>query len=79
MKSTFAAKVTDSVCKWASPQFDRLFCRLCKLTAWVACTVTEKLDSDLMCVRTCVRACVRACVRVCVCVYIGIVKYFPCI
>ena len=44
MKPTFATKVTDSVCKWVSPQYT-IDC-FADISTQEACTVTQKLDLD---------------------------------
>ena len=46
MKPTFAAKVTDSVCKWVSPQC-MIHC-FANISTRKACRVTQKLDLDQM-------------------------------
>ena len=46
MKRTFATKVTDSVCKWVSPQCT-IDC-FADISTRETCTVTQKLDLDQM-------------------------------
>ena len=46
MKPTFATNVTDSVCKWASPQY-MIDC-FANISTQEACMVTQKVDLDQM-------------------------------
>ena len=46
MKPTFATKVTDSICKWVSPQYT-IDC-FADISTQELCTVTQKLDLDQM-------------------------------
>ena len=46
MKPTFATKVTDSACKWMSPQYT-IDC-FADISTQETCTVTQKLDLDQM-------------------------------
>ena len=51
MKPAFAhKKVTDSVCKWANPQYT--IYRFADISTQEVCRVTQKLDLDQVCERS---------------------------